>query len=721
MGAKTALVQNRPVLGGNCSIELGVGVNGSGGEHPGWLETGIIGESNWITANERKLNHTSAFTQLCEAEENLTVFNNQHVFEALMKNKKEITGVRAVSTLTGLISEYSAKMFIDCSGDGWLGYFAGAEYRYGREASSEFNESLAPKESDKVTMSGCIMGEGLGYMTTFNAVKTDNPVDFVRPVWVKEIDILTSPRRKINGVPTTGTWWLEHDGLIDDTMQAEEARDELIKVSFAFWDFVKNKSKNAKEARNYKLRMIPIVDAKRESRRLVGDYMVNQNDVQTGRMFSDRIAYSGWDLDIHHPKGIYSGKEGSLDFKVDVPLNSVPFRSVYSKNIDNLLMAGRCLSYTHVALGTVRVQGTLALVGEAAGTAAAMCVDKDVMPRTLGKKHITELQQTLLKNDMSIPGIKNEDSDDLAKTATVTASSFAKADSSKEPNINSSRAMPLSVGRSVIVSVKRPTKLDYIRVYLESNNSSAQDVKVNLAGLKGWTDFKDSSKIGTYTVTVPAKSKGWIKVPVAADIYGAINFLQISLAKASGINWPLMDAEGIAGGRTYEKTVNKDEFHAAIVSGEKRTVSYKPANVINGWDRMVENKESMWKSDSAQSLPQWIELDFEKATTVDTVQLTFVTKLDGLRQKLPYAPQTVKDYELQALVDGEWKNVAAVKGNYRRHRIHTFDALDVEKLRVNITATNGTPEASVYEIRAYDSSAEKVSLFSPSSWFGWMK
>ena len=146
--------------------------------------------------------------------------------------------------------------------------------------------------------------------------------------------------------------------------------------------------------------MIPILDAKRESRRLVGDYMVNQNDVESGRMFPDRIAYSGWDLDIHHPKGIYSGKEGSLDFKHNVPLNSIPFRSIYSKNIENLLMAGRCLSYSHVALGTVRVQSTLATVGQAAGTAAAMCIDRNIDPRMLGQKHIAELQQELHRVDM---------------------------------------------------------------------------------------------------------------------------------------------------------------------------------------------------------------------------------------------------------------------------------------------------------------------------------
>ncbi len=158
MGAKTALIQNRPVLGGNSSKELGVGIVGAGFNHPGWRETGIIEEAELLRVKNGQMYTSDAFKQLCDAEENLEVFLNQHVFDAIMKSDKEIKGVKAVSTLTGKITEYNGKKFIDCTGDGWLGYFAGAEYRYGRESKDEFNESLAPDKADTITMSGCLMG-----------------------------------------------------------------------------------------------------------------------------------------------------------------------------------------------------------------------------------------------------------------------------------------------------------------------------------------------------------------------------------------------------------------------------------------------------------------------------------------------------------------------------------------------------------------------------------
>jgi len=704
-GAKTALIQNRPTLGGNCSVEAGVGVNGAGGNHPGWREAGIIEEAGWITASQKQINYSLAFKQLCDAEENLTLFLNQHVFDAVMDGKTRIRGVKSVSTLTGLITEYQGTMFIDCSGDGWLGYYAGAEYRHGREASSEFKEKLAPKKADKITMSGCIMGDGNGYMTAFRSKKMDRPVDFVLPLWVKPIDTLESPHRSLRGnVPGVGTWWMEHPGDIDDALQAEEARDELIKVSLAFWDYVKNRSDVVEKARNYKLVMIPILDAKRESRRLIGDYMVNQNDVESGRMFSDRIAYAGWDLDIHHPRGIYSGKEGSLDFKHNVPLNSIPFRSIYSKNIGNLLMAGRCLSYSHVALGTVRVQSTLATVGQAAGTAAAMCVDRKIEPRTLGQKHIAELQQELLKDDQTIHGIRNEDPGDLARPATVSASSYDG--NVEDAGIAILRRIPLDRDRSVMIPVEGGKTINSVSVYLESKGAKSQAVKIRVAGLKAFGAFDTAEAVGEYTVSIPAKTKGWIDVSVNTALSEDVRFLQVALPEVPGVAWPIMATGTMPGGRSYNETTVAGEFYAVrtapLTFPPSESRKFNPANVINGWTRTAQNAASMWRSDPARSLPQWVELDFGKPTAFNTVQLTFVTHPSGQRPKLPFSPTCVRAYDLEALVTGKWVRVVRERDNYQRHRVHSFVTQTATKLRVTISATHGDKRASLFEIRVYD-------------------
>ncbi|MBL7116101.1 MAG: FAD-dependent oxidoreductase [Kiritimatiellae bacterium] len=491
---------------------------------------------------------------------------------------------------------------------------------------------------------------------------------------------------------------MEHPGDIDDTLQAEEARDELIKVTLAFWDYVKNSSDVTDKAEHYKLKMIPILDAKRESRRLVGDVMVNQNDVEAGRLFEDRIAYAGWDLDIHHPKGIYSGEEGSLDYKDDVPLNSVPYRSTYSRNIENLFMAGRCMSYSHVALGTVRVQATLATVGQAAGTAAALCAEREMNPREFGKKHIGLLQQELVKNDQTIQGIKNEDPNDLARKAKVTASSYEKVG---EEVISLERPIGLTMPRWVMVSVKGLKKIDTVRLYLESDSGTDQSAAVQLTGLEEIAQHEAGTPIKKVVLNVPAGLKGWVQLPVNATLPKTAKFVKIALPQMSQVNWPIMSNRGGRGGRGYKDTVSTGEFHAVKIEPRADLKNYKPENVINGWTRLAQNPASMWRSDPTQSLPQWIELDFGKPTPVNAVQLTFVTDPNGHRAKLPFEESCLKDYEISAWVNGKWVSLVKETYNFQRFRVHPFKTLKAQKIRLSVSATHGSPSASLFEIRAY--------------------
>jgi hypothetical protein len=185
---------------------------------------------------------------------------------------------------------------------------------------------------------------------------------------------------------------------------------------------VKNRSEYSQQAVNWELIEVPHTLAKRETRRLVGDYILNQNDVQQAKLFDDRVAYAGWPIDIHHVDGLF-GDRPLQNPKQLGPVNHIPYRCLYSKNIRNLLMAGRNVSVTAMALGTVRVQCTCGMMGQAAGTAAGICIEKDKLPRDIYNEHIEHLQQRLLKNDHYIYGIENEQADDLARKAIVTASS----------------------------------------------------------------------------------------------------------------------------------------------------------------------------------------------------------------------------------------------------------------------------------------------------------
>ena len=230
-----------------------------------------------------------------------------------------------------------------------------------------------------------------------------------------------------------GYWWMELTGEKEDIIdEYEEIRDDLVSCIYGIWDHLKNVGDHGAE--NYDLEWVGMYPGMRESRRLVGDYLLNENDVVSNRQFEDAVAYGGWAMDIHASKGLYDFDAlPSLVVSFDGSY-TIPYRSYYSKNIGNLMMAGRNISATKMAMGSTRVMGTCAIGGQAAGTAAALCIKYDCLPRGV-HEHMDELQQTLLKDDCYIPGIRNTDQKDLARTAVVTASS-AKAGFGPEQVIN---------------------------------------------------------------------------------------------------------------------------------------------------------------------------------------------------------------------------------------------------------------------------------------------
>ncbi len=463
------------MLGGNASAEAGVSVNGAGTHQRNARESGIIEEAGRLYARLEG-GWSAAFDRLTAEETNLTVFLNRHVSVAVMSDSNTLAGVRSIDTLTHAVHEYRGRLFIDCTGDGWLGYHAGAIFRFGRESREEFGEDLAPPAADRITMSGCIMG---GRAVSFRAEERDAPMTYTPPPWAPKFSPDPEFGRTIRRVET-GEWWIEHPGAIDDLWDAEAARDELIRISFGYWDLVKNAWSGRARAAKHALTWVPLYDAKRETRRLVGDHILTQQDVQTARLFADRIAHGGWNIDVHHPGGIFSGREGPFDCDPRVPLYSIPFRCLYSTNIVNLLMAGRHVSMTHVALGTVRVQGTLAALGQAAGTAAALCLRHGTHPRGLYERHLGELQQTLLRHDQYIPGLANADPADLARRARLSASSTARSTAVRLPSPSRMDLHPLNMPRALMFARGNLTELATVSLVFASSNAGPAEVTARL-------------------------------------------------------------------------------------------------------------------------------------------------------------------------------------------------------------------------------------------------
>jgi hypothetical protein len=209
---------------------------------------------------------------------------------------------------------------------------------------------------------------------------------------------------------------VELGGEADTVHGTEDLRDELLKVAYGVWDHIKNHCSHRAEAENWALEWINFLPAKRESRRYVGEHVLCQGDVESEGRFPDVVAYGGWTMDDHHPAGFWSAQRGvaATQFHHSPSPYGIPYRCLYSRNIENLMFAGRCHSATHMAMSSTRVMGTGSVMGQAVGTAAAIAVRQGISPREVGNR-IQELQQKLLRDDCYLPWVEQEFSELTAK------------------------------------------------------------------------------------------------------------------------------------------------------------------------------------------------------------------------------------------------------------------------------------------------------------------
>jgi len=409
-GIKVLLMHDRPVLGGNASSEIRMWVCGARG--PDKKETGIIEEimleNLYRNPNAVYSIWDSILYEKVRFEENITMLLNCSCLDAQMEgnNIKSIKGWQ-LTTETWHIVE--AKLFADCSGDSILAPLTGAEFRIGREASSEYNESIEPEVADKKTM---------GLSCLLQARETDRPQKFIPPSWAYKY--LTDDELPQRGhlIKNTNFWWIEIGGENDSIHDTEELRDELLKIVFGVWDHIKNHGDHGAE--NWILDWVGFLPGKRESRRYIGDYVLTQNDVQAEGRFEDIIAYGGWPMDDHNPAGFRYPGPPNINHYAPSPYG-IPYRCLYSKNIGNLFFAGRNISTTHAALSSTRVMATCALLGQAVGTAASIAVKNNLTPRGVYNEKIEELKQTLMDDDCYLPFNKRK-IPELSANAQLSAS-----------------------------------------------------------------------------------------------------------------------------------------------------------------------------------------------------------------------------------------------------------------------------------------------------------
>ncbi|MEG0942889.1 MAG: FAD-dependent oxidoreductase [Angelakisella sp.] len=509
-GSKTAIIQNRSMFGGNASSEIRMHILGAGCHMSkvNLNETGILMEI-LLENKYRNPNHTfpvwdTILWEKVKYQENLEFYLNTNVDSAVTVDDT-IRKIICHQNTTETEFTISADVFVDATGHGTLGVMCGAESRYGSESTDEFQEPNAPAEANTVVMGNSLM---------FRAVKRDHPVGFIKPFWAYDFSEEDLKYRHHYNCKTSfaqggsfaeykegegenlpefsnmdsGYWWIELGGQYENIIeQAEEIRDELLRCVYGVWNHIKNCGSHGAEM--YELEWVGFIPGYRESRRLVGDYLLTENDIRENKIFDDAVAYGGWPMDEHVKGGILDfDKYPSRIFNFS-GIYTIPYRCYYSKNVSNLMLAGRDISTSKMAFGSTRVMATCAIGGQAVGTAAAMAVAKRCTPREVGQKYIKALQQQLIKDDCYIPGQKNNDIKDIAQSATVSANGYVEQNvpeklidgfTRKINNDSHCWICDMNPSASVVLKLAETTDVHQIRLIFDPNLT--QEIMPSITG-----------------------------------------------------------------------------------------------------------------------------------------------------------------------------------------------------------------------------------------------
>ncbi len=734
-GADVTLVERGLSLGGNCGPEVGVHPSDAHRFHPYAVTTGIVGrfiEDAAFSAAKTSANsnHYNISSQWDSVMSNALKNEGVRLLRRHYAHSPEILGDRIVAVYCEDTAAYKRVKInvktavIDDSGDGNVSDLAGALWRQGREAREEFGERCAPQTADSVTMGSSLV-----------ALVRDagHPVPFIPPEGTPPFHPGYGGMVQLRPGPDDTLYFFfptETGGDINTITDDHEIYERLLGHLYSAWNRIKNEV-SIEETKNWELVWVSSRVAKRESRRFIGDYILTQTDVESGRIFDDAIAFGGFAVDVHDP--ISDAPEYvKIKYYSIPPLYTIPYRCIYSKNIDNLLFASRLLSATHMAHGTVRLQRTLSAVGQAAGTAAALCHHYNCLPRDIYTGHISELQQILLREDCSIPGQTNRDKADLARYASVTADSETTCevtgDAAWEPLDKTKGCELWDFG----------DRIDSISFLL--NNNTDQDRKLTLKlyrfdPVRPWQehgerkffdyyksrneaewgnahDEKQFSPIGTSVTMIPPAFNGYIRFDVGTDvteknIYNDDDRILALLESCEGVD--------IAhGSRFYEfvRSVEGTEDGSYIVRPSAYLYKLEPSplygkaiQTVNGINRRYStNPVNMWKP---ASLPASLTFRWEKPVRVSQLRITFDT-LTRTYHEMPFecgkrvSGQCVKSFRAAFKNGVNTVSEREIVNNHNRVAVLDFKSLFVDSLTLTLFETwDMSVLPGVYEVRIY--------------------
>jgi hypothetical protein len=716
-GLKVILVQDRPVPGGNASSEVRLWILGATshmGNNNRWAREGgvideILVENTYRNPEGNPVIFDSILLEKITEEKNIRLYLNTAVYEVIKDGPGAIKSIKGFCSQNQTGYTFNSPLFCDASGDGIIAFLAGASFRMGAESREEFNEKFAPSKE---------YGELLGHSMYFYSKDTGKPVQYTPPSFALS-DIATIPRYKTFNLQEHGCklWWIEYGGRLDTVKETETIKWELWKVIYAVWNYIKN-SGNFPEAVNYTLEWVGTIPGKRESRRFIGDYMLTQQDIVEQRHHDDAVSFGGWSIDLHPADGVFSELPGCNQWH-SKGIFSIPYRCMYSRNISNLFLAGRIISASHVAFASTRVMGTSAYNAQAVGMAAAIATERKILPREV-LDHTHELQQRLLKSGQFIPGIKNGDAADLVREARITASSELRLLTLPE----SGKEYPLTTGIAQLLPVL-PGKLPLMRFHLMAKSKTTIPVQLAV-----------SSRMGSYTPDVILEEKMLALEPgrncIELDwktVFTGSQYTFIIFRKNENVSACLSDAR-LTGLLSLYQTENKAVSNTGVQTppadigvdafefwtprrrpaGENMAINfsaslftYSADNIKNGYARPYLSANA-WVAALTDPNP-WLIIEWDKAVTIQTIQLTFDTDMDHpMESVLMQHPENVMPFCIRnySIYDGPGNLVKKVSGNYQtRNTIRLDSPLVTDTLIIKCEHPAAGMPAAIFEIRCY--------------------
>ncbi len=712
-GAEVALIQDRPVLGGNASSEVrlwALGATCHMGSNNRWSrEGGLINElmleNLWRNREGNPILFDTVLLEAAWREPRLRLLLNTSVCEAGKAEGQpdRIAWVRGYCSQTSTWIRAEAPLFCDASGDGVLGFLAGASFHMGAEGREAFDEPFAPDQE---------FGALLGHSIYFYTRDTGQPVAFVPPAYALDNVPGRIPRYRSFDTRTQGCrlWWIEHGGRMDTVHDTERIKWELWQVVYGVWDYIKNSGEHP-EAANLTLEWVGAIPGKRESRRFLGPHVLCQKDVVERTRFPDAVAHGGWSIDLHPADGVFSKLAGSHHLHSRA-VYSIPYRCYFSRDIRNLFLAGRIISASHVAFGSTRVMCTCAVGGQAVGMAAAHCRQHGCDPADLlAPPHLAALQRDLLRNGQFIPGMVLEDPQDLVATATLeTSSTF---DLAGLPGGAPPRRLDVPWGQWLPAS---PGRFPDLAVTVDAESPATLTARLRTSVRPD--EYSPEGEIASVAIPLEAGAGQGVVLQFGADIpdhrYVLVAFdahpalaVHTSPARATGlvsVHGHRREETSTVGGEDYEvwSPERRPGGHNLAFTADPPIAPYPAESVRDGSMRPTDRPHA-WVADPADADPS-LTVRWDSPQTLGRIVLAFDADYDHAletvqwghpERAVPFCPERVQ------VSDAEGRLLAESLDHHQAQWEIAFpDPVRTAVLRIRLTPRADAPAALV-AVRAY--------------------